>query len=1130
MANYVFILYDRTNTTSKCLLAPRSAEDATVEDEINGIRHLRLSIPLDTADQRQRSNQVARFDVIRMVNIDDTTDNRSFRVYHYTQNKDRPLLTIEADDLILDLARVQFIVDGRADIDYTHTGEGKYIASNATVTTILTAALARSNFTVGTVSAALDASPQEYQFQNETALSVLQKIVEAYKETYPNCGFRRNEDGTIDFLSDLATQDISTFLINRKNLVNLSKDVDVREYANRLFAYGAKSDWQHVHSGIESTITSFVAETGIDAERIYVGGTQSWKWRYGDVGDILYSPSVGSIAAGSSAKTIVVNGLGSITENQFRGGIFEITSGELSGVFRSIDVNDVNGYIALNDKLHFINDVNDIIGKTCRLATRVAPVDIWGFVVKTSEVESATATMLYDSHAHFGTSQEYRSGYLEFLDGNVQGLVTLINSHNNTQLYFPTITIPDTGISYRITANTPIHNCLSIEQPEVQPSSGDVLILRTVDFGGGLIIGKHPKFRSLVTSATNSRLNVAATDGSKFSTYQICQVFSSEINSLDRTRHINIQQFEINSINGDILYPTSSFATVPTKGDQLEILTLVNSTEITSWGAKERIFRDDSISDPFELYLSATDELSNLISLRTSYQIDCLDLWKANPQTYQFNKFEVGDMLSIFDEETQINVGNLRIVRKVWKPLTPWIVESLEVNEAAHTFASRALSETQILKKVIDTQSVNLRNKQHETCFYWDEQNKRCTRQKSPNTFCASEKSNSDGKLRSDKAPITKADCNSFIPRSAGAQGEHGGYAFKWKYSENVSASPTYRYFQFNNDDPTLITQIYINNQNYEDSDVKDFLDSFNIGGLLKIYKETNPNTYWIGIIIEKTDNTSDFSYDVLYQEHDGNFSHGELCVIDYTPKGALGGYAHRWRFNVNTSPPPANKYIQLNNSDPTLVTQIYVSSINLEKVNVADFLASLISPGHLKIFDETDVTIYWIGAITHVTDSGSYFTYDVTYLGHNGGFTNNDLCVVDYTQSGTSGTSSTSGTAGTSSTSGTSGTSSTSGTAGTSSTSGTAGTSSTSGTAGTSSTSGTAGTSSTSGTAGTSSTSGTAGTSSTSGTSGTSSTSGTAGTSSTSGTSGTSSTVLIVTCIASVVFPRLFPAIIVIL
>lgn len=252
MANYDFLLYNRLNTTSKCRLNPI---DATVTDEINGIRHLQLVIPMDLANYHQQSSQVANFDIIRLIDVE-SGDYRSFRIYQYRTEKSPAQMIIDADDLILDLLHIPLVLEGRNDLDYTGSGDGKFIASDASVTTVLTDILSVTDFTVGTISSALDDDPQEYQFRNETCLSALQKIVDKYQSSYSNCGFRRNEDGTIDFVSDLA-QNTDTFLINRKNLINISNDTNISEYANKVWAYGAKGNWQNVHTGIESTITAF---------------------------------------------------------------------------------------------------------------------------------------------------------------------------------------------------------------------------------------------------------------------------------------------------------------------------------------------------------------------------------------------------------------------------------------------------------------------------------------------------------------------------------------------------------------------------------------------------------------------------------------------------------------------------------------------------------------------------------------------------------------------------------------------------------------------------------------------------------------------------------------------------------
>jgi hypothetical protein len=260
---------------------------------------------------------------------------------------------------------------------------------------------------------------------------------------------------------------------------------------------------------------------------------------------------------------------------------------------------------------------------------------------------------------------------------------------------------------------------------------------------------------------------VIVEDGSKFDVYQLCQMYTTQIGSLDKVRYITVQQFEINSIDGNILYPVSAFEFTSTKGDEVEAFTVGNSIEITSYGAWETILRKEDVVDPWFLYQEAQRYLSLIDEEKITYQIQCVDLYKADPQHYKFDIFEVGDKLSLFDEELQINVSDLHITKKIWKPLTPWVVELLEVNKLTTTLATQHVSELQNIKKSLDSIANQKRAETHDVCIYWDEDSKRCVRKNPPNSFCTSEQGNEDGKLRSDKVPINQSDCTQYEPAQA---------------------------------------------------------------------------------------------------------------------------------------------------------------------------------------------------------------------------------------------------------------------------------------------------------------------------------------------------------------------------
>ena len=103
---------------------------------------------------------------------------------------------------------------------------------------------------------------------------------------------------------------------------------------------------------------------------------------------------------------------------------------------------------------------------------------------------------------------------------------------------------------------------------------------------------------------------------------------------------------------------------------------------------------------------------------------------------------------------------------------------------------------------------------------------------------------------------------------------------------------------------------------------------------------------------------------------------------------GIYGGFAGKWTYNGSVSPtvPTMSGTYQLrfNDSDSADVTEIYVSKTGNYAIDFSDFLASFDnsgSYGRIRIFKEYDSTKFWMGEITSVTDSVTYYTLGVSYI-----------------------------------------------------------------------------------------------------------------------------------------------------
>jgi hypothetical protein len=125
--------------------------------------------------------------------------------------------------------------------------------------------------------------------------------------------------------------------------------------------------------------------------------------------------------------------------------------------------------------------------------------------------------------------------------------------------------------------------------------------------------------------------------------------------------------------------------------------------------------------------------------------------------------------------------------------------------------------------------------------------------------------------------------------------------------------------------------------------------------------------------------------------------------------RGEYGGFSGDWIFNGSTGSGPASTNIRLNSATPASVTTIYISNVNSDSVDVTNFLVSFTNNskfGYIRLFKETDNTIFWYGEITAVVNNVTEIVLTVTYFDSNSAFTALDNVVVTFSPSGASGVS----------------------------------------------------------------------------------------------------------------------------
>ena len=125
-----------------------------------------------------------------------------------------------------------------------------------------------------------------------------------------------------------------------------------------------------------------------------------------------------------------------------------------------------------------------------------------------------------------------------------------------------------------------------------------------------------------------------------------------------------------------------------------------------------------------------------------------------------------------------------------------------------------------------------------------------------------------------------------------GLDGMFGGWSHRMVFSTAVSPSPPANNLRLNNATPASVTKLYVNDLNADGADIDAFLDAFdNSGdyGNVKIWKQYDSNTFWMGKVTAVTDNGADHTFTVTYIASNGTFASGESLVVSFAENGSDG-------------------------------------------------------------------------------------------------------------------------------------------------------------------------------------------------------------------------------------------------
>lgn len=119
--------------------------------------------------------------------------------------------------------------------------------------------------------------------------------------------------------------------------------------------------------------------------------------------------------------------------------------------------------------------------------------------------------------------------------------------------------------------------------------------------------------------------------------------------------------------------------------------------------------------------------------------------------------------------------------------------------------------------------------------------------------------------------------------------------------------------------------------------------------------------------------------------------------IVEIQDAGILltGGFATFHTFNAATAAPPGSGEVRLNNADPALATEVYLSETDRNSASIIAVLDTFADGSLLVLSNESNNAIYHYYSIDSQTDPGAYRAYTVTYLGGTGALSGNTIVGV---------------------------------------------------------------------------------------------------------------------------------------
>jgi hypothetical protein len=235
-------------------------------------------------------------------------------------------------------------------------------------------------------------------------------------------------------------------------------------------------------------------------------------------------------------------------------------------------------------------------------------------------------------------------------------------------------------------------------------------------------------------------------------------------------------------------------------------------------------------------------------------------------------------------------------------------------------------------------------------------------------------------------------DCNDITlftgaPGADGNNGIFGGHSSKWKFDGSTTApGPSSTFIRVNNATLSSVTEIYINEANFDSLDVSAFLTSFNATGdygLIRIFKEFDANTFWIGQITNIVDAGTYRTLTVTHTQSNGTFATDDAIVVTFTPlkEGTFGGdegsivATGTWDLTTTTYTAPGSapgQYANLIYQNTTGESKTYKIDASF---NCGDATTDTSNPNGMKLCVKAAVRVGALGAGVTQYEVHNFFT-----------------------------------------------------------------------------------------------------------------------------------------------------------